>query len=169
MVEAARLLKRILTVGYNCRFTASWRTAKEALTDGIIGVIRQAVLRYCIDTRLIWDKSESIVAPIHERAKSGEMFAVFCADNLNADHWRSNSDERGPGFFVEVGTHAVDAMLWLTGGKPSVVVALTEKGGLPVDGYVTAQGKLTNSALFSIAFSEATSGNGSIVVKAPAI
>ena len=163
MVEAARLSKRILTVGYNCRFTPSWRAAKEALTDGNIGVIRQAVLRYCIDTRPFWNKAESIVAPIHENAKSGEMKAVFFADNLNADHWRNRSDERGPGFFVEVGTHAVDAMLWLTGGKTSVVVALTENGGLPVDGYVTAQGKLTNGALFSIAFSEATSGDGSFV------
>ena len=163
MIEAARLSKRILFVGYDCRFTSSWQSAKEAIDAGDIGTIRQAVLRYCIDTRPFWQKHEGIVAPIRENAKSGEMSPVFFADNLNADHWRNRSEERGPGFFVEVGTHAVDTMLWLTGGKPSVVVALTESGGLPVDGYVTAQGKLTNGVLFSIAFSEATSGDGSFV------
>ena len=81
------------------------------LVSSALGHIRQVCT-----SRPFWEKDEKTTAALRGNAIAGDMSAVFSDDNLNTDHWRNLPEEIGPGFFAEVGTHAVDTMLWLAGG-----------------------------------------------------
>jgi predicted dehydrogenase len=76
--------------------------------------------------------------------------------------WRSRPGEMGGGTFCDMGSHAVDAMLWMADAGPAQVAGFTEAAGLPVDAFLCASGRLANGVLFSCDYGSGVSGGGQL-------
>lgn len=149
MTEAAQRADRVLMVGYTMRCEGLWRTAKRLLDEGAIGRIRQLSLTFCDDYRWMWE-SDRIPPGMQKALKSSGMPDAFLGDGRLEGNWRRNPHEMGGGQFVDAGAHMVDLALWLAGAPAGSVVAMTERAGLPVDCFVSAQARLLNGAMLSL-------------------
>jgi predicted dehydrogenase len=160
MAAAAQAADRVLMVGYNSRCMGRWRAAKEALQAGAIGAVRQVSLAYCIDMCYWWDPQpyEDLVDSLLSRVDPGER--PLAEEFYSTQGWRSRPDEMGGGTFLDMGTHAVDAMLWMAGAGPAQVAGFTESVGLPVDVFLSASGRLANGVLFSCDYGSGVSCEG---------
>ena len=164
MVEKAGETGRLLAVAYNRRSSGLWRCVKRELEEGAIGIVRQVNVAFCYNQRFFWD-AEALtpgVKGMMERLKQS-VPPSFIPDELGG-YWRGDSEQMGGGGFVDMGSHMVDLALWLGGGAPQRVVALTENAGLPVDCHVVAQGQLDNGVLVSLSSADGVrNGAGNVV------
>jgi predicted dehydrogenase len=160
MVRAAQEANRVLMVGYNSRCLGQWQAAKNALQEGALGTLRQASLVYSTDCRLWWEP-----APYEEWIQA----YISGADPRERPHleayvhgqaWRARPEEMGGGTFCDMGSHAVDVMLWMAGAGAAQVAAFTESAGLPVDTFLCASGRLENGVLFSCDYGSGVSSGG---------
>lgn len=61
----------------------------------------------------------------------------------------------GGGTFPDIGVYSLDMALWLAGAPAVAVAAFTEKAGLPVECFISAQARLANDVLLSLNFADA--------------
>ncbi|MBE3584225.1 MAG: Gfo/Idh/MocA family oxidoreductase [Limnochordaceae bacterium] len=97
MVRAAQANQRILTVGYQHRFSDDAALLKEMVDDGTVGEVYYA-------------------RAIALRRRGVPTWGVFL-----------DKEKQGGGPLIDIGTHTVDRTLWLMGdiGKPTWVLAQT--------------------------------------------
>ena len=161
MVKAAEEASCVLMVGFDDRLRGCWRAAKGEIEKGAIGQLRQINVASCADFRWFWEKGK-IPESAKERLKSEDLGDVFFGDLLGEDYWRSKPSEMGGGLFVDVGSHVIDLILWLSGSSPAQVVAFQESAGLPVDCFVTTQAQLVDGGMVSFTYGAGVSGDGSL-------
>jgi predicted dehydrogenase len=159
MVAAARAADRVLTVTYGQRLRGLWQAAKQALTAGRIGTVRQVSLTFVADRSFYWeDKTFPEHVRNYYRNQSGMPEAFFDWDL--AGNWRVDPGRRGGGMFADPGTHFVDRALWLAGAPATQVAALSEPGDGPVERVMAVQARLANGVLLSLVSADVAPGGG---------
>lgn len=153
MVNAAQQAQKILMVGYPNRLAGIWQTVKQVVATGAIGQLRQINLATCDYRRWFWE-NDRLPADVQQllQAYLGMPDAFFADWGLT---WHRNPAEMGGGAFTDLGTHAVDRLLWLAGAPAVEVVAFTEKGGMPAESFVNVQARLANGVLLSFSWADA--------------
>ena len=75
-------------------------------------------------------------------------------DVIGPDVWRSDPARMGGDSFTDVGLHEVDLLLWLAGAPPVEVVAFSPHDRPAGTAIITAQARLANGAIVSIAYND---------------
>ena len=166
MVEAgdrAAAHGRVLVVGYANRLNGLWRAAKQALAAGEIGTVRQVCVAWASDHRWFWEAETLPEAFVRAQAGRGVPEPFFGDRRLEAD-WRREPDKMGGGMFADRGAHNVNVALWLADAAPAEVVAFGENAGLPVECFLTVQGRLDNGVLVSFAAASGVAGGNELRV-----
>jgi len=158
MIQAAERADRVLMVGYKCRGMPSWRAVKRVLDGGTIGQVSQINVTCCIDCRAAW-QDVTLAESFQAWIQSSEFTRAFVGDVAQfREHWRSDPVQSGGGWFVDVGTHVTDLMLWLAGAAPTQVVAFAQEAGGGIASVIDAQARLSNGATLSFCFNDTVSG-----------
>jgi predicted dehydrogenase len=149
MVETARRADRVLIATYGARFSGQERTARKALEDGQIGILRQLVVVSADYRRFFWTGGEIPQVWSAIAAQSGIPMAFF-EDWGRPGHWFSDPTKMGGGMFADVGSHRVSLALWLGNAPAAEVVAFAEADSLPIECFMSVQARLTNGVLVSL-------------------
>jgi predicted dehydrogenase len=159
MVQAADTSRRVLMVGYNGRGMESWRAVKRLLEGGTIGRIRQVAVACALDARLFW-QDVALSERVQNLAQSSPLNAMFWGAIIRRErHWPANPGMMGGGVgFVDVGTHVMDLMLWLSGAPPTQVVAFDQTGGGGSASIMDVQARLANGASLSLTLNDNVAG-----------
>ena len=104
MIEVSEKTGTPLFVAYYRRKMSYFQKVKEIVESGVLGNIIMANIR-------LWRN------PLPEDRKADKP-------------WRLNPDYAGGGYFVDMGTHQIDLLLWLFGPLRSVKGAASNRGGL---------------------------------------
>lgn len=150
IVRAAERSGCILMTCYAPRFQGQWRTAKEALEEGIIGTVRQVSVTQTYDNRWLWT-NQPPPPGIEAVARRIGLPASLMDERRQPEYWRRERSAMGGGQFIDRGAHTVDLGLWLAGSPPVEVVALSESAGMPVEMHLTFQARFAGRTLLSFA------------------
>jgi len=157
MIEAANKAGKVLMVGYNTHGMGGWRSAKKLLSEGAIGKIRQINATCCVDLRLLWQQIDAAEG-LQNWMQSSEITAAFLGDLFQPDNWHYDQEASGGGSFVDIGTHVIDLMLWLSGSQPAKVVASHQPLGGGMASVVNLQARLVDGSVLSLTFNDGVSG-----------
>ncbi|WP_287130040.1 Gfo/Idh/MocA family protein [Candidatus Cyanaurora vandensis] len=149
MVSAAEQAGQLLMVGYNARCLGLFRTVQQALAQGLIGQVRQVNLVFSDNYRWFWE-AERVPPAMTAMLRASGVPEGLMGDGSLDQYWRRQPEQMGGGMFADIGSHWVDLALWLGGAPAVTVMALTERAGLAVDCFVTAQARLANGVLVSL-------------------
>lgn len=156
ITEAAERANRVLLVGYNSRGDGGWRTVKKLLDGGTLGHLRQMNITCAVDARAIVAGGE-IPADFRDWLNSDDPVGIMMRDVMSEGNWRSGPAQMGGGMFLDIGSHKMDELIWLTGSSVSEVVASMDSIGPSTDAMVNCQGRMKNGIWFSINFNSAVS------------
>jgi len=153
MVDAARTAQKILMVGYGSRLEGIWQKVKNMIASGELGQLRQVSLALCAYRRWKWENTQ-IPDDVQQlfTQYSGMPEAFFVDWGLRQ---QDEPTDMGGSSFVDLGTHAIDRLLWLAGAPPSEVMAFAEKAGTPFESFINVQARLANGVLFSLSWADA--------------
>ncbi len=154
MVDAAEGADTLLCVGYGLRSSGTWRSIKEAVSSGRLGVVRHVNLVFAHNVRFLWELDR---LPDNYMAR---MPKGFYGDGSLEGYWRRNPEQMGGGPFADSGSHIVDVGLWIGGAPATTVSALMENAGLAVEQVVSVHARLENDVLLSIAVADGIQGKG---------
>ncbi len=132
LVALAREKGRLLAVGLDRRGNEHYRYARQVVESGDLGRIRH----------VSWTQAVGLMPIL--RGEPGDR-GIPRMPGTHSDPALS-----GGGVLVNVGTHAVDAALWLTGLAPEAVSAVVGHDDLPVETRAAVQAKLAGGALLDL-------------------
>jgi predicted dehydrogenase len=152
LVDAARRNNRVLMVAYATRAEQGLRALKRRLDEGVIGEIRQISCAATTYRRWFWHAG-TIPPDVFDVIRS----VIPLPDTFHEGwlEWHRDPAQMGGGAFPDLGVYLLDTVLWMAGAPPVAVAAFTEKDGLPVECFVSAQARLANGALLSLTFADA--------------
>ena len=159
MISVSQQTENTLSVGYNCRYLSHWQSVKKHISEGYIGIVRQITASYGVNARWFWQREKAALEEFSGDTKSEELKSMLRADAARDNHWRTDSKQIGGSLFVEVGTHLVDLMHWLTASKPIEVFAYSNTADMPVEAFITAQARLDSGTMLSLTFGEGVNGS----------
>ena len=153
ILQAAEKSNRVVMMGVNRRGDPSWQTAQRALASGQIGRVRQISAFVYLDNR-IFREELPIAQPILQSLEGSELMKAFMLDIPKPDSWRHDPTQLGGDFFADIGSHLVDAMLWLGGAPAREVLAYQPKDRPRQASILTLQALLNNDTILSITFND---------------
>jgi predicted dehydrogenase len=158
MIFAKHAARRELMVGYNARGLSRWRAVKQLLESGTIGPVRQISAVETVDVRLFGDPDYRVPSVFQEMLQAEDLQGAFTGDLIRPGNWRADAARTGATPFIDIGTHLLDLVLWLGGGKPLQVSALVDNAGWEFENFITIQSRLDSQVAVSIMFGTGTSG-----------
>ncbi len=153
VVAATKTAKAKLMVSYKYRCDPIWRAVHRIIAEGTIGKVRQVSTVSHTNLVFIYDPANKPLGAQNALERGGQ-FRPFMEDRLKEGNWRSDPGVAGGGWFVDLHTHMVDAMLWFGGSGASEVACFLRKDGLPAERAISAQAVLENGVLFSFAYTD---------------
>jgi predicted dehydrogenase len=153
ILKASEQTDRVVMMGVNRRGDPSWQSAQRALASGQIGRVRQISALVYLDQR-IFREELPIAQPILQSLEGSELMKAFTLDIPKADSWRRDPTQLGGDFFADIGSHLIDAMLWLGGAPACEVLAYQPKDRPRQAGIMTLQALLLNDTILSITYND---------------
>jgi predicted dehydrogenase len=153
ILRAAEQSDRVVMMGVNRRGDPSWQSAQRALASGQIGRVRQISAMVYLDNR-VFREEISLAQPILQSLEGSELMKALLLDVPKADSWRRDPAQMGGDFFADVGSHLVDAMLWLGGAPAREVLAYQPKDRPQQASILSLQALLRNETILSITFND---------------
>lgn len=123
LIEAARLAQPILSVAYQRRYWAVFRTLRREVRSGRWGPVKSIV--YCNPER--WQQTI-------------------------AGTWRDDPAFNPGGYLGDAGSHKIDMVFFLTGLRPVEVFAHGDRRGSHVEIVSSISARLENGALLNMSF-----------------
>lgn len=152
LVDAAQRANRVLTVVYATRAEQRLRALKRQIDAGLIGQVRQISCAVTTYRRWFWE-ADAIPPDVLEVARS--ILPLPDSFHTGWQEWHRDPSQMGTGgAFPDIGVYPLDTILWMAGSAPVAVAAFTEKDGLPVECFITAQARLASGALLSLSFAD---------------
>jgi len=137
IVEAAKKSKRRVMVGCNYRFWEQHLIAKDLLSRGVIGELKQGT------------------------SKSHEAWSLY-HEMISYTRFRADAELAGAGALFDLGSHMTDLLIWLMGSKPKRVCG-TAKNLTRPSSYTT----LDDCVFIQIEFENGACGVVDLYASAP--
>lgn len=129
LVDQAARTGRVLAVGVDRRGNGGYRYARHVVERGELGDVRHVT----------WSLAVGLMPIL--RGEPGDR----AIPRMPGTH--SQPDLAGGGILINVGTHVLDAALWLTGRLPKRVTTVVGSDGLPVETRASLVAQLEGNVL----------------------